>query len=584
MPRLFRRTAALLLVAAVFGATLGACQRTSPPPPPQVRATPDAWAMLVDEYLEAYFRAHPHFAASVGRHEFDGQLPDWSAAGIHAEIDRLKKFRQRVTDFPDSRLDAQQRFERDYLLTRIDRDIFWTDVAEAPFRNPEFYLGMDEAGDSLDPSPYVMHPYGTLEQRAKAFIRYARSVAAVAPEIRRNLRTPMPATYLKLGIAGFGGLADFYRSDVPKVFADIGDEALKAELRAAIEPAAKAMDDLAQWLKGEQSRATGPDRLGPERYAQMLKMTQRIDMPLSDLESAARADLERNQAALKAACAEFAPGATLAACVVRMGSHKPEGSPVDAARAQLEVLRQFVVDKDIVTIPGSEQAKVAEAPPFNRQNFAYIDPIGPYDKGLPSVYYIAPPDPAWPQAEQDAYVPGRAILLFTSAHEVWPGHFLQFMWSNRAHSKLGSLFVDYAFTEGWAHYAEEMMWERGLGGDPETHIGQLVEALLRDARFLASMGLHVHEMTIPQAEQLFREQAFADPGTARQQAARGTYDPAYLNYTLGKLMIRKLRADYCAGRGQACWKDFHDHFLSYGGPPIPLIRAAMLPGDHGALL
>jgi len=252
---------------------------------------------------------------------------------------------------------------------------------------------------------------------------------------------------------------------------------------------------------------------------------------------------------------------------------------------QLTGLRQFVIDRDIVSIPGPEEATVEEAPPYNRQNFAYIDTPGPYEKSLPSVYYIAPPDPSWSKAEQSAYVPGRAMLLFTSAHEVWPGHFLQFMWANRAPSRLASLFVGYAYAEGWAHYCEELMWEKGLGGDAETHIGQLSEALLRDVRYLSAIGLHTKGMTVAESERLFRESALQDAGTARQQAARGTFDPGYLYYTLGKLMIRRLRSDYCASRGgEACWKAFHDRFLSYGGPPIPLVRRAMLPNDTGPVL
>jgi uncharacterized protein (DUF885 family) len=144
-------------------------------------------------------------------------------------------------------------------------------------------------------------------------------------------------------------------------------------------------------------------------------------------------------------------------------------------------------------------------------------------------------------------------------------------------SVVGRVFVGYAFAEGWAHYCEEMAWEAGLGnGDPEIHIGQLLHALLRDARFLSAIGMHTGKMTVAESETMFREEAFQDPGTARQQAARGTFDPAYLNYTLGKLMIRKLRADWTATRGgQSAWKAFHDGFLSYGGPPIPLVRKAM---------
>jgi hypothetical protein len=259
---------------------------------------------------------------------------------------------------------------------------------------------------------------------------------------------------------------------------------------------------------------------------------------------------------------------------------------VEGARTQLAGLRQFIVDKDLVTIPGPEQAKVEEAPPFNRWNFAYIEIPGPYEKNLPSVYYIAPPDPTWSKADQQAYIPGKADLLFTSSHEVWPGHFLQFLHANRAHWKFGQLFVGYAFAEGWAHYAEEMMFDAGLDdATPEAHIGQLTNALLRDVRYLSAIGLHTGGMTVAQSEQMFRDKAFQDPGNARQQAARGTYDPAYLNYTMGKLMIMQLRQDWIAAHpGPNALKAFHDQFLSYGGPPIPLVRAQMLGGKPEAKL
>jgi uncharacterized protein (DUF885 family) len=258
------------------------------------------------------------------------------------------------------------------------------------------------------------------------------------------------------------------------------------------------------------------------------------------------------------------------------------------------MLKEFIVQNNVVSIPSNDEALVAEAPPYNRANAAFINTAGTYDKGVVSVYNIAPPDPKWSKAEQSAYIPGEASLLFTSVHEVWPGHFLQFLHSNANPDKLEGLWVGYAFAEGWAHYCEEMMVEMGLAkGDPERHIGQLSEALLRDVRLLSAIGLHTHGMTVAQSEKMFREQAFQDPGNARQQAARGTYDPAYLNYTLGKLMIRKLRTDWLAKSAtgapppnqddQSRWHEFHDKFLSYGGPPIPLLRKEML-GEGGSLL
>ena len=268
-----------------------------------------------------------------------------------------------------------------------------------------------------------------------------------------------------------------------------------------------------------------------------------------------------------------------------MNANKPQGGAVEGARAQLAVLKTFVQDAGVATIPGTEEALVNEAPPYNRANFAYIDIPGPYEKGLPATYYIAPPDPSWSAAEQRDYLPGQADLLFTSVHEVWPGHFLQFLHSNRNPSLVGRLFVGYAFAEGWAHYAEEMTWDMGLGGgSPETHIGQLTNALLRNVRYLSAIGLHTKGMSVEESERMFREEAFTDVGTARQQAARGTYDPAYLNYTMGKLMIRKLRDDWSASRGgRQAWRQFHDQFLTYGGPPIPMVRRQMMGNAGGSL-
>jgi hypothetical protein len=322
----------------------------------------------------------------------------------------------------------------------------------------------------------------------------------------------------------------------------------------------------------------------------MLRETEQVEVPLDVLEDVGRQDLARNLVALDAACAEFAPGQDRAGCMAKMNANKPKGGAVAEARRQLGRLREFLVAESLVTIPGDDPILVEEAPPYARSNFAYINVPGPYDLGMPSVYNIAPPDPAWPEQEQYDYVPGVADLMSTSVHEVWPGHFLQFLHSNRVSIAVGRLFVGYAYAEGWAHYAEEMMWEAGLagglaGGLAEFRIGQVSKALYRNIRYLCAIGLHTKGMSAAECEAMFRERAFQDPGNARQQAARGTYDPGYLNYTLGKLMIRKLRDDWSATRGgRAAWGDFHDEFLSHGGPPVPMLRRLMLGPDAGPAL
>jgi hypothetical protein len=538
------------------------------------------WKGFVAGFLETYFEADPLFAVYQGRHEYDGRFPDWSEAGLQAWTRRLHQLRDSAAAFPIAETDSADRFERDYLLFRIDHDLFWLERADWPHRNPEYYT------DNIDPNVYIAREYAPLADRMRSFTRYASNLPAALAHVRANIRTPMPRPYAKIGRGRFSGLAAYLKTDVPQVFASVADSGLHREFAVANAGAVKALEGLGSWFSQQEKSGTGDYALGPERFADMLRMTEGVELPLDSLTRRGREDMNRNLAALKEACARYVPGRPIVACVQRMNAHKPSGGPVEAARRQLDTLEAFLRAKNVVSIPGKERALVNEAPPYQRFNFAYIDIPGPYEKNLPSIYYISPPDPSWPPAEQTAYVPGVADLLFTSVHEVWPGHFLNFLHSNRVSSKFGQVFVGYAFAEGWAHYTEEMMWEAGLGdGDPEAHIGQLMNALLRNARYLSAIGLHTQGMTVAESERLFREEAYQDPGTSRQQAIRGTYDPAYLNYTLGKLMIRDLREEWTGSRGgRDAWHDFHDRFLSYGGPPIPLVRRAMLreAGEQGS--
>ena len=548
-----------------------------------VAAVAGSWDRLVRSFLDGYFEAHPVFAAGAGRHEFDGRLPDWSLEGLEAEKARLRAERARAQEIDPATLDERRAFEREILMAVVDADLFWLEAAEWHRRSPLFYAGR------LDPNLYLSREYAPLEQRMRAYTSYARAVPKAAGQVRANLRTPMPRTYAELGEMSFNGMAGYFESDVPAVFAAVEDPDLQAEFRQANAGAARAIRELGGWFHDQippADRDAGEFRLGAELFSRMLWETERVDVSLADLEEAGRRDLERNLAAMREACAAYAPGLSIKDCLDRVETRKPAGGPVEGARRQLAKLRRFLEEKQLVSIPGREEARVEEAPPYQRWNSAYIDIPGPYDRHLPSIYYIAPPDPSWTPEEQAHYIPGEADLLFVTVHEIWPGHFLQFLHSNRAESELARLFVGYGFAEGWAHYSEELMWEAGFGdGDPYVHIGQLQNALLRNVRYVVALGLHTGSLTLDEAERMFREQAFQDPANARQQAARGTFDPAYLNYTLGKLMVRKLREDWTASRGgRAAWREFHDRFLSYGGPPVPVVRKAMLGTDAGGVI
>ncbi len=547
---------------------------------PKAAVPSGAWDSYVLSALDRYFAANPGSAVGAGRHEYDGKLADVSRAGIAAEVARIKEERDRAKAFDPATLDEAQKLEREYVIAEQDGQLFWLETAERPFTNPVFYA------NEADPDYYVTKNYAPAEQRMRALITFTKGLPGLVASAKANLRTPMPKSFIQVGRIRFGGLAGFFKDDVPQAFASVKDPALLKDFSAAMVVAIDAMKSMDDWLKSLEPTATEGFALGADKFKRMLWDNERVDMPLEELEAAARRDLDRNLAALKEACGKFAPGKSEKECIALMNSNKPKGGAVEGALAQLNGLKAFVVSKDLVSIPGTEEAQVKEAPAYQRSNSAYISIPGPYEKGLPSVYYISPPDPKWTKAERDAYVPGEKDLLFTSVHEVWPGHFLQFLHSNRSRSKFGQVFVGYAFAEGWAHYMEELMFEQGLEGQsPEVHVGQLSNALLRDVRFLSAIGLHTGKMTQAESEKLFLESGFQDPGNARQQAARGTYDPAYLNYTMGKLMIKKLWADWSAKQGgKASLKEFHDRFLSFGGPPIPLVRTLMLGEGSGKLL
>lgn len=542
---------------------------TPPPGPPPLPAPGpprpgSEWPGFVSATVEQYFELDPAFAVYLGRHEFDGRLPDWSEAGIKRGIDFWRSIYSQASGFVG--LDSAQQFERAYLLQLARGQLFWLEDADQPHTNPAFYIN-----GGLDPNVYLSREYADPATRMRATIRFLQAVPAAALNIRANLKMPMPATFIANAAFSFNGYATYYETDVRAAFANVPDSGLQQELLAAATAAAASMRDLAAWMNSNAGSATNNFALGAERFARMLSATEGVDTPIAELQQIGQADLARNQAAVQAACATYAPGATIPACISLVAAKKPADGAVAAAQRQITELTAFVLANDLVTIPGSEQVLVRPSPPY--RNVIYFDGPGPYETGIPSIYYI-------PSGAQTS----EAALLFTSVHEAMPGHFVQGLHGNRASSLIGRVFGTIGFAEGWAHYSEEMMWDAGLRGTAEARLGYLLNALLRNCRYLAAIGMHAQGMTFAQAQALFQQQCYQDPGTANQQAARGTFDPGYLNYTLNKLLIMRLREDWTATRGgRAAWKAFHDQLLSYGGPPVPLVRAAMMGGSPQAV-
>ena len=530
------------------------------------------WETFAAGVIAEYYERNPETAVDAGLHEYDGQMTDYSLEALADYADWLDSTVAAATSYED--IESIEAFERDYLLNHLRGELFWLRESDYPTKNPLYY--------SASVSVYVDREYAPIEQRIVAYTQYIAQLPAMLETMQANLEPPLPATFLETGHAVLAGFAGYINDTVPGLFAEVDDEQLQRQFAAANDAAAVAVSQAAQWLDELKATGTNDYALGEQRFLKMLRETQGVDISLADLKAAGEADLQRNLDALYAACAEFAPGASTEDCVLKVQNNKPPEGAVAGATRQLPVLKEFLLENALVSIPSDEEAVVAESPPHRRFNAAYINIPGPFESGLPSVYYIAPPDPEWSEEDQLAYIPGETDLLAISVHEVWPGHFLQYLHSNRAENNIGRHFGTYTFSEGWAHYTEQMMVDAGLGdGDPEVRIGQLLNALLRNVRYMSAIGLHAEGMTVEESQAMFKNKAFQDFGNASQQAYRGTYDPGYLNYTLGKLMINKLRDDWTAGKGgREAWGRFHDQFLSYGVPPIPLVREQMLGTDY----
>jgi len=532
------------------------------------------WAEFVVKVIDDYYRQNPESASDAGLHEYDGQMSDLSATSLAAYGDWLDAVLAEAASYSD--LEGIEAFERDYLRTYFDGQSFWLKESDFPSKNPLFYSG------SIGIAVFVDREYAPLDQRLQAYTTYIEQLPGLLDTMKANLQPPLPAPYVEMGYLILDGMAEYLSTTVPEVFAPVEDEQLQRQFRAANDSAVEAIKQTVIWLDGLKATATDDYALGEQRFLKMLKSSQGVDVTLTELKAAGQRDLDRNLEMLHEACAEFAPGESTTDCVLKAQNRKPPEGAVGGARRQLPSIRKFVEENNIATIPGTEDALVDEAPPHRRFNFAYINIPGPFEKGLPSTYYIAPPDSSWSEEDQLAYIPGETDLLAVSVHEVWPGHFLQYLHSNRTENNVGRHFGTYTFSEGWAHYTEQMMVDAGLGdGDPDVRIGQLLNALKRNVRYMSAIGLHTEGMTVEESQAMFEEKSFMDFGNASQQAYRGTYDPGYLNYTLGKLMINKLRDDWTTGRGgREAWGRFHDQFLSYGVPPIPLVREQMLGPDY----
>jgi uncharacterized protein (DUF885 family) len=409
-------------------------------------------------------------------------------------------------------------------------------------------------------------------------------------EARRNLDNP-PRIYTQIALEQIDGNVSFFRDDVPAAFTAVTDAALRTEFEQVNGAVITALADYKKFLQGDVlARSNGDFAIGADTYRRALDADEMIDVPLEQLLAVAESDRQRNEAAFQAAARALDPARKPDAVLASLQSdHPAAGDLLETTQETLDTLRQFIVDHGIVTIPSSPPATVKETPPFMRSTTsASMDTPGPFERTpLQAFYNMTLPDSRWPRAQQNDFMRQwyPAAIANVSVHEVYPGHYLQFLYAKQFPSDVRKVYGAATNSEGWAHYCEQMMVEQGFHrDDPKYRLAQLQDALLRDVRFIVGIRMHTQGMSVDEATKLFETEGHQPHPVAVSEAKRGTGDPLYGYYTMGKLMILKLRNDWFAKHGAtATLQQFHDEFIRLGPLPLPLIRRAML-GEAGALL
>ena len=524
----------------------------------------DALERRVVDHL---FVLQPSYAVGLGLHRYDGVVPDLSRPATEAWATGADALLGQLSRLDDGSLTESRRIDRFLLRLLLESPLFDLREAEELDRNPMVYVG------SVGLTPYMVREYAPVEERVRAIVAVLERVPALLEEGRRRLRPPLPRPFVELALAIGGGLSQHFQE--AETFAARASLAPKvAAARATAEPGVTAF---LTWLRQECLPRSTPDfALGPHRYQRLLFVREGIEAPFEEVRKAGAADLARNQARLDEIARE--EQVALGELFQRLNQDHPAAAEVlPTARAYVEETRDFVTERALVTIPEPAVCRVEETPVWGRAlSTASMNPPGPFDTGpTDGIYYVTPVDPAWSPVQQEEWLRSfnRSLLRNITVHEVYPGHYLQFLHFHRSGGSLvRKVFLSPSFVEGWAHYAEQLAIEQGMRFESHAaEIAQIHDALLRNCRLLASVGLHTQGMTLAQATQLFEREAHFEHLPAEREAIRGTFNPEYFCYTLGKLAILNSRARFLESRFSGSLKQFHDALLGFGCPPIGLL-------------
>jgi uncharacterized protein (DUF885 family) len=554
--------------------------------------TDDAeYEAVAEEYIKTYLAAHPLEGTGLGLHEYDGKISDYSRLALDAELSRLRRFDDRLAKFDPSKLSPRQSIDLRILQAAVKKNLVEIQDMSVFERNPMVYAS------AADVNVYIKRNFAPLEDRVRSLVAIESQIPNILIAARTNLNDVLPKPYIELAVQIARGSADFLKKDLVSAVSGLKDEQLRAALLNANRKAANALNDYAAWLEREKLPKASLDfALGEEKFRRFLAQTELVDLPPEKILEIGMAQLKAEQDAFAEAAKKIDPNKSPIEVFKQIQSEHPAPDKLipDVAK-DLDKIRKYVTNRHLVGIPSDIRAKVKETPQYLRAtSFASMDTPGPFEKrATEAYYYVTPTENDWPDKQKQEWLTAFNYYTsdITSIHEAYPGHYVQFLHLNASPaSKIEKIFGSYAFIEGWAHYCEKMMLDEGYGGPTSSspseedvkraakyRMAQADEALLRLCRLCVSIKLHTQNMSLEEATKFFKDNSYYEEKPARQEATRGTFDPGYLNYTLGKLEILKLRDDYKAQEGDDfSLQKFHNELLNHGMPPIRLLREIML--------
>ena len=547
----------------------------------------EPFSHFVDDLLRYLHETHPTHAALDGVHTHDDLLEDLSRQGIEQDTHALSGYLRRLEEIDRDGLTPVETHEHRMLVSHLRGRMFELEEVRTWEKNPQQYA--DVLATSL--AAQTLFTHAPAPERARRVLSKLRQAPRFIQAARDNIKEPA-GILVKIGIDAMRGVLKFIDDDLPRAFANVDDLHLLGDLADAQVEASHAVASYVDYLETEVApKARASFRLGVKNFEQKIRLEEGLSMPADRLLAIATRELKETQEAFKRLAGKANSPDPLEAWTRTKALHPAPGDLVRMGREQVDELRTFLERQGIVTVPPGEPVIVAPTPEFFRWSFASMWTPGPFEsKPGRAFYYLTDSDPTWSAERQRDHLRDHnyPTLWSISIHEVYPGHFLHYQHLRRVQSKARKsiLFAPASFVEGWAHYCEQMMIEAGFGRqDPGIKLGQLAEALIRLVRFIVSIRLHTEDLSVEQGVRLFRDEAYMEEASARREAERGTFDPTYLVYSVGKLMLLKLRQDYKQQQGKAfSLRTFHDTLLGHGTAPVWLHRKLMLTDDSGDLL